>query len=289
MRITGKNLKTIVNGLSVSYNDNGPADAPVVIFIHGFPFNKSMWDEQMNTLQDNYRVIAYDVRGHGQSDAGEQNFSIDLFTKDLLSIMQALSIEKATLCGLSMGGYIALNAVGKYPERCEALILSDTQCLADTYESKGKKMKAIAAINANGVEQYAEESIKNLFATESFSTKKTEIAAVRAMIVGTSSKSLSYTLFALSERKGTCSKLQDIKIPVLIIVGKEDKITPPTASLMIHEKIQGSLLKILDHAGHLANLENPSEFNLQMKNFLHQITKKPVQMVLARRLVMNVI
>lgn len=289
MRNTGKNLKITINGLSVGYHDEGPADAPVIIFIHGFPFNNSMWDEQMNTLLDSYRVIAYDVRGHGQSEAGEQNFSIDLFTNDLCALMDALSIEKATLCGLSMGGYIALNAVGKYPERYEALILSDTQCLADTYESKAKKMKAIAAINANGVEQYAEESIKNLFAAESFNTKISEIAAIRAMIMSTSSKSLSYTLFALSERKGTCSKLQDIKIPVLIIVGKEDKVTPPTASVMMHEKIQGSLLKILDHAGHLANLENPAEFNLQMKNFLHQISKKPVQVVLAREMVTNVI
>jgi len=286
MRNTGKNLKIIVNDLSVSYNDEGPIDAPVIIFIHGFPFNKSMWDQQLEVLKDRYRVIAYDVRGHGSSDAGDENFSIDLFSSDLLFLVDALDIDKAILCGLSMGGYIALNAIGKFPEHFSALVLSDTQCTADTPEIREKRMKAIESINTNGVEKYAEESIKNLFSTQCFSTKKEEISAIRRMIVETSKQSLSYTLFALSERKGTCSKLQDIEVPVLIMVGKEDKITPPAAAKMMHEKIQGSLLKIIEHSGHLANLENPSEFNLQLDRFMSQFVKNPIYVKHLKELVM---
>src|SRR5665647_3252111 len=122
MNITETNVTTIINNLSVSYSDVGPVEAPVVILIHGFPLNKSMWDLQLEALKDDYRVIAYDIRGHGDSDAGDEDFSIDIFANDLISFMENLKIRKAVVCGLSMGGYIALNAIGNYPERFDALI-----------------------------------------------------------------------------------------------------------------------------------------------------------------------
>lgn len=198
MRNPGKNMSITINHQSVSYNDKGSEDAPVVIFIHGFPFNKSMWNRQLQALKYNYRVIAYDVRGHGNSEAGNDDFTIDLFVSDLLCFMDELEIDKTVLCGLSMGGYIALNAIENHPERFDALILCDTNCMADTPEAKEKRMKAIESIKKNGVEKYADESINNLFAMESFSTMKDEIAAAREMIVETSKKSLYRTLLALS-------------------------------------------------------------------------------------------
>ena len=271
MREIGNNIEITVNDLTVSYNDEGENGAPVIIFIHGFPFNKSMWDKQLKALKENYRVIAYDVRGHGNSDAGKGDFSIELFANDLLSFMDELKIDKAMLCGLSMGGYIALNAVEKYPDRFDALILSDTTCIADTPEVKEKRMKAIESIKKSGVEKYAEESIKNLFAPESLSTKKEEIAAVREMIVNTSKQSLYKTLQAFYKRKETCSKLHDISVPVLIVVGKEDKITPPEAAQMMHEKIEDSILYIIEHAGHLSNIENPFDFNNQLEEFFSTV------------------
>lgn len=271
MRDLGNNIKIIVNDLTISYNDEGPDGAPVIIFIHGFPFNKSMWNKQIETLKENYRVIAYDVRGHGNSDAGNEDFSIELFVKDLLNLMDALNIDKTILCGLSMGGYIALNAIENYPNRFEALILSDTNCIADTPEAKEKRLKTIESIKKDGVEKFADESIKNLFAPESFVTKEVEIASIREMIMNTSKQSLYKTLRAFYKRKETCSKLSEIKVPVLIMVGKEDKITPPAAAQLIHEKIKDSLLSIVEHAGHLSNVENPGEFNEQLKKFVPSV------------------
>ena len=271
MRELGNNIKIAVNDLSVSYNDEGKTGDPVIIFIHGFPFNKSMWDKQMEALKHGYRVIAYDVRGHGGSDTGTEDFSIDLFATDLLNLMDTLKIDKAMLCGLSMGGYIALNAVENYPDRFDALILSDTTCLADTSEAKEKRIKTIENIRKNGVEKFADESIKNLFARESFSTKKKEIAAVREMIVHTDKESLCKTLRAFYERKETCSKLSDIYVPVLIMVGEEDKITPLAAAQLMQEKIKDSLLSIIEHAGHLINIENPLEFNNQLEEFVSTV------------------
>jgi len=271
MNITETNVTTIINNLSVSYSDEGPVEAHVVIFIHGFPLNKSMWDIQLEALRDEYRVIAYDIRGHGDSDPGNEDFSIDLFANDLISFMDSLKIRKAVVCGLSMGGYIALNAIGNYPERFEALILSDTQCFADTPEVRENRLVAIENIKKNGLEEYAHESIKNLFAPVSLLSKDTEIASVREMIVNTSKLSIYNSLHALAIRKETSGILSDIKIPVLILVGKEDKITPPEMAESMHKKINGSQLNIIEHAGHLSNMENPFEFNYQIRKFISSV------------------
>ena len=274
MRLIGNNISISINNLTVSYSDQGPDDAPTVIFIHGFPLNRSMWDMQIEGLKENYRVIAYDIRGHGNSDPDIDEFFIELFVNDLLRFMKKLGIEKPILCGLSMGGYIALNAVLRYPDRFDGLILNDTQCIADTPEIKENRCQAIIRIMKNGVEQYADEIIKNLFAPESFTNKKNVIAGVKKMIINTTKQSLCNTLHALAERKETCDQLPEINIPVLIMVGKEDKITPIAAAQQMHEKILNSKLEIIQHAGHLSNLENPTAFNAHLVNFLELIGKK---------------
>jgi pimeloyl-ACP methyl ester carboxylesterase len=276
MRCLGKNIKITVNNLTVSYNDEGPDDAPVIIFIHGFPFNKSMWDLQVTALKTSYRVIAYDVRGHGNTESVNRKFSINLFVNDLLRMMDALRLDTAILCGLSMGGYIALKAVEKYPERFDGLVLSDTQCIADTPEVIEKRMNLIQSIKETGVEKYAAESIKNFFASSSLLTMKEEITKVREMILNTPQQSLCNTLLALADRTETCSFLTEINIPVLIMVGKEDKITPPDTALLMHKKIHDSQLYVLDHAGHLANMENDYEFNYQLREFVDLVAKKSV-------------
>lgn len=271
MRLTGNNLKIIVNDIHVSYNDEGPEKAPVIILIHGFPLNKSMWDNQLKSLKDNYRVIAYDIRGHGNTGIGAIDFTIDLFVKDLLGFMDALMIDKTIICGLSMGGYIALNAIENYSTRFTALILSDTNCTADSPEAIEKRMNTIESIKENGVDKLADDLIPNLFAPESFKTNSEEIVAVKEMIVTTSKQSLYNSLHALANRKETCSKLSDIKVPVLILVGEEDNITPVEASKAMHEKIDIALLSIISEAGHLSNLENPEEFNSQLHKFLNAL------------------
>lgn len=274
MRYWGNN-RISVNNHTVSYNDEGPDETPVIILIHGFPFNKSMWNKQVELLLENYRVIAYDIRGHGDSDAGTEDFSIGLFTSDLLGLMDYLKIEKAMLCGLSLGGYIALNAVENFPKRFDALILCDTTCTADTPETKEKRRIAIENIAKYGIEQYANESIKKLFAPETFITSKERTLVIKEMIMNTSEQSLTATLLALAARTETCSKLAEIRMPVLIMVGKEDTITPPAAARFMQKNIKGSILQIIEHASHLSNIENPYEFNEQLVKFVSSLKCQP--------------
>ena len=274
MRYKGNN-RISVNNHTISFDDEGPDEAPVIILIHGFPFNKSMWNKQVEVLIENYRVISYDIRGHGKSDAGTEEFSIELFTDDLLGLMDFLNIQKAMLCGLSMGGYIALNAIENFPKRFNALILCDTTCTADTPETKEKRRVAIENIAEYGIEQYANESIKNLFALETFITSKEKTIVIKEMIMKTSVQTLTATLLALAERKETCSKLAKIKVPVMIIVGNEDKITPPVAARFMHKNIPGSKLHIIEHAAHLSNIENTYEFNEHLLKFVSSFNQKP--------------
>ncbi len=271
MRNLGKSLIADINGLRVSYTDDGRADSPVIIFVHGFPLNKTMWSSQVEALEKNYRVITYDIRGHGESEAGSERFSIELFADDLFRLMDELDIKKCVLCGLSMGGYIALHAIQKSPAKFGALILCDTQCNVDTPEVKEKRMSDIDHIKKSGLKEYAENNLKNLFMPVSLQSKKDEVESVKKMIREMSVQSLTDTLHALANRNETCEKLSKIEQPVLIIVGEEDNITPPSKGQFMQNKIKDSELKIVENAGHLSNLENAGQFNKYLNNFISSI------------------
>jgi 3-oxoadipate enol-lactonase len=126
-----------------------------------------------------------------------------------------------------MGGYIVLNAIQKQPNRFTGLILTDTQCGADTHEGREKRLKTIAFIQRNGLEIYAEESLKNLFAPASFQSQQESVKFIHETILSTSAEVVCRTLLALANRKESCSALPMIKIPVRVIVGEKDKVTPP--------------------------------------------------------------
>jgi len=242
-----------------------------LIFIHGFPFNKGTWEAQLDLLKDDYRVLAYDVRGHGNSNAGTQPFSIQQFATDLLLFMDAMYIKKTLLCGLSMGGYISLQAIQQSPHRFSGLILCDTQCAADTEEAKKKRSDTVHAVQTNGLRQYASDSVQKLFSKSSLMDKQEVVSSVEEAILETPVETISNTLMALAGRPESCSSLHRITAPVLILVGAEDQITTPEAAKKMHKLIPHAELKILKNAGHISNLEAPDDFNIQLKKFLKSL------------------
>lgn len=239
-----------------------------MIFLHGFPFDKSMWQGQLEFLKTDYRVIACDIRGFGKSTDEVTSLRIDLYSEDLIAFMNSLHIEKAIICGLSMGGFIALNAIQKFPDRFAALILCDTQCIADTAEVKAKRYKIIEDIAANGVTDFNEGFIKSVFHTDSFSNKKELVESLRKVVFANSPHIISIGLTALAERTETCAALSSITVPTLIICGREDAVTPLAQSESMHAAIKGSVLKVIDDAGHVSNLEQPQLFNKYLLDFL---------------------
>ncbi|MBK8504788.1 MAG: alpha/beta hydrolase [Saprospiraceae bacterium] len=265
-----QNLFTEVNNITISYNDVGEGSIPV-IFLHGFPFDKSMWKGQLDCLKSSNRVIACDLRGFGKSTDEKTVLSIDLFCEDLVSFMDKLNIEKAIPCGLSMGGYIALRAIERFTERFEALILCDTQCIADNADVKEKRYTAIEQINLDGADSFNEKFIKSVFHPDSFANKMELVENLRSIVSANSKGIIAAGLTALAERSETCSALDGIHLPTLIICGREDVVTPLSQSQFMHEHIEGSWLKIIEIAGHVSNLEQPEEFNRYLQDFLNSL------------------
>ncbi|MBK6266057.1 alpha/beta hydrolase [Marivirga sp. S37H4] len=265
--IKGYDLTIPVNNFHLSYDDVGEGAVPV-IFLHGYPFDKTMWQIQLDFLNSSHRLIACDIRGFGKSTDEESPLSIDLFADDLIQFMDKLSIDKAILCGLSMGGFIALNAMKRFPARFEALILCDTQCVADTIEVKEKRYKTIDEIAVDGEEKFNEGFIKKVFHKDSITNKKKLVEQLRRVVFANSKHIIVQGLVALAERSETCSTLNEITIPTLIICGREDEVTPLAQSEFMNKNIKGSILKVIDKAGHVSNLEQPDEFNQHLLDFL---------------------
>ena len=265
--VTGHDINIKLNGLTISYNDLGKGTVPI-IFIHGFPFNKSSWEPQMEFFKKTNRVIAYDVRGFGNSSSGREKESIRLFADDLIKFMDGLEIPKAIVCGFSMGGYILLNAICHYPKRFDAIILSDTQCISDSVEAKEKRSQTIAQIAAGKIKDFTEGFIKNIFCQESLDTKQELVEKTRETILSTSPVSIMGALSAIADRQPMCALLNEINVPVLILCGKEDALTPPDQSEFLQSHIVNSKLCLIDSAGHLSNLEQPEKFNQCLNDFL---------------------
>jgi len=256
-----------INNLEINYTDSGFEHASPVIFIHGFPFNHEMWKDQIEILADTHRVITYDVRGHGKSELGDGHVLIDFLVDDLFALMDHLGIQSANVVGLSMGGYVALRGVEREPERFLSLVLSNTKSEADTNEAKAKRADAIRTIQKDGVKAFSENFLKSVFASESFDKHPQEIRKVRTMIEKTSPDTLCRTLIALAARTDTTDALGKLNIPVLIIVGEHDQLTPPSAAQSMANRIPDAQIHILPDAAHMSNLESPEEFNTHLRNF----------------------
>jgi pimeloyl-ACP methyl ester carboxylesterase len=270
MLINGKDITVHANGITVCYDDQGVGGTPL-IFIHGFPFDKSMWAPQFDFFKRTHRVIAYDLRGFGKSTFTDEEASISLFADDLVKLMDILEIPQAIVCGLSMGGYILLNAINRYPQRFKAIVLSDTQCIADSEEGREKRYKSIDQIKAEGTSAFADAFVKNAFCTYSLVNKKELVENIKQVILSTSPEIITTTIKALALRDESCYVLDKINISVLILCGEEDKITPLSQSVFMHDHISSSTLASIADAGHISNLEQPAIFNKHLSNFISKM------------------
>lgn len=266
----GTDLLMEVNNFKLSYDDLGEGEIPI-IFLHGFPFNKNMWKGQLDFLKETNRVITCDIRGFGRSKDEDSVLSIDLFADDLVQFMSQLKIDKAIICGLSMGGFIALNALQRFPERFDALILCDTQCIADTAEVRAKRYTIIEDIELEGARTFNEGFIKSVFHHNSLQNKEKLVDTLRKVVFSNSQHIITSGLTALAERSETCSSLDAIHVPTLIICGREDEVTPLVQSESMHTEIKGSVLQIIEKAGHVSNLEQEKEFNKHLSTFLNTL------------------
>lgn len=259
-------MKATINGIEIDYRDEG-AGVPV-IFIHAFPLNQSMWDDQFSRLRDRFRAISLDLRGFGNSDAPNGAYSIDEMAADVRGLMSALEIDRAVLVGLSMGGYISLAFFRNHPEAVRGLVLADTRAGADTQEARERRLSSAMKAEREGSRAIGEDMIPLLLGRTTLETRPSVVGKVRAMIEGNSPQGIAGAQRAMAGRRDSINMLSVIDVPALIIVGSEDTLTPVAEAELMWGSIRAARLRTIDSAGHLSNLEQPEEFNAALIDFI---------------------
>ena len=262
-------MKISANGITMNYTLDGPADAPVVTLSHSLATDLSMWEPQAKALAGRYRVLAYDTRGHGGTDAPAAAYTLDQLAEDARALLRALGIAKTHWVGLSMGGMIGQTLALKAPELFRSLSLCDTSSRIPA-EAKPVWQERIKTAETQGMEPIVEPTLGRWFTAPFRQSRKDLMDRVGAMIRNTPARGYAGCCHAISALDLT-DKLPAIKLPTLIIVGEEDQGTPVAASRAIQEKIAGAELQILRSASHLSNLEQPEAFTTALTTFLARI------------------
>ncbi len=256
-------------GIDIAYDDVGTG-LPVV-FLHGFPHNRSLWAPQLGGLLARARCVAPDLRGFGDSEISGP-YTMDRYADDVIAMLDALQIERAVIAGLSMGGYIAFALWRRHRQRVRALILADTRPGADSEEARTKRREHIALARAKGSGAVADALIAGMLGSTT-REKHPDIAdAVHRMMTMAPVNGVIGALEAMIARPDSTPTLATIDVPTLIIVGDEDILTPPKEAQAMHEQIPGSRLEILAGAGHVSNVERPAAFNHVASEFLGVLT-----------------
>ena len=256
---------------TMAYQDT--CDQQVLLLIHGFPLDSAMWELQLQDLADVARVIAPDLRGHGRSDSVPGPYSMELFSKDIAGLLDYLNISQpVVVCGLSMGGYIALDFYRRYPERVAGLILTATRAAADSEEGKAGRDKAIAAVEAEGTDPIIAGMIPKLMAPDSYGDDEL-VDFVKEIMEGTSPEGVIGALQAMRDRPDSTATLGKIAVPTLIIHGENDQIIPIAEAEAMYRAIEEAEMVVVEQAGHLPNLEQPDVFNDAVIDFLEELVE----------------
>ncbi len=253
----------------IAYRDEGSGKP--IVFLHAFPLNQTMWDEQVAEFASTNRVVTFDWRGFGESTLGSGISSLEDYADDLAGLLNRLSIDRAIICGLSMGGYASFAFRRKYPDRISALILADTRATPDNEEGKQARHEMADLARKKGASALVDKMLPRLLGETSQRNKPALVKRVKMMIESGEPEGIAQALLAMAGRPDCTALLPQIDCPALIIVGNEDKLTPPTESEKINQAIPGSTLAIIDEAGHLPNIEQPASFNFAISRFLSWI------------------
>ena len=260
-----------VNGINLFHRLDGPEDGAPLMLSNSLFSRLEMWEPQMPALTAaGYRVLRYDSRGHGRSDAPDGPYSIELLADDLAGLMDVVGWERAHFCGLSKGGMVGQMMGTRYPERVLSLTLCDTSAYMGAEEVWEPRVQTGLA---HGVEGLVESSVERWFTKQSMTRAPEAVEMVREMIRAT----------PLAGFIGCCRAFQtfdqraantSITAPTLIIVGELDPGTDPSHATVIHQAIAGSELVIIENAAHLTNIEKPDVFNEALLRFLERVRER---------------
>jgi 3-oxoadipate enol-lactonase len=238
-----------------------------VVLIHAFPLSADMWRPQLERVAQGWRYLAPDLRGFGASPGGSDQPTMNDYAADVAVVMDALEIESAAIAGLSMGGYVTFALHRLAPERFTSLVLADTKAEADTAEGREARRAMSELVRSQGVSAVADKMLPNLLSQAS-SADAQLVSRVRLMIEANSVDGIDQAIHAMMGRPDSTPDVPRLSVPVLVIVGEQDALTPRVDSERIQHATERSQLVVLPGAGHLSNLEAPDAFSMALANFL---------------------
>jgi 3-oxoadipate enol-lactonase len=233
----------------------------VMVLLHAFPLGAEQWLPQLSAPPAGWRLIAPDLRGFGQSvGSGGEETSMTTYASDVFDLMGHLDVPRATVVGLSMGGYIALAMVASDAERVEGLVLADTRATADGPEARLARDRMVDLVRREGASGVADEMLAKLLGDTTKRDRPELVGSVRRLIEANGPDGVEAAILAMKDRADRSALLGDITCPTVVVCGAEDVITKPDECEAMSRQIPGARFVCIDGAGHLSNLEQPGAF-----------------------------
>lgn len=249
----------------------GDEKNPPIVFVHGFPFDHKLWDNQVDILKEKYFCISYDIRGLGRSEVGDGQFTMEKFSNDLIHLVKNLKLNKPVLCGMSMGGYIILRALQKEQELFAGVILIDTKSAADNDIVKLKRAEAIDSINSMGLIKFNKNFITPLFWDKTINSNMKLVNQIISRANKANPLGVKGALIAMLSRIDTTGYLKELNVPALVLCGKYDNLTTPEEMKSLADEIPNSKFFVVPKASHMAPVENPEFVNKKITSFLAKV------------------
>jgi pimeloyl-ACP methyl ester carboxylesterase len=262
-----------VQGISLGYDDTG-GSGDALLLVHGHPFDRTMWQPQTAAVTG-HRVIAPDLRGYGASDVVPGVTPLETFARDLAALLDHLGIGRATLCGLSMGGQIVLEFHRLFPGRVAGLVLADTFAQGETPQGRKERNDRADLLVREGMAGYAHDVLDSMIAPANVEALPDVAGHVLRMMLGAPPEGAAAALRGRAERPDYTGTLGGIRVPTLVVVGRDDVFTPVSDARYLHERIPGSRLVVIEGAAHLPNLERPADFNRALAGLLAEVSRQP--------------
>jgi 3-oxoadipate enol-lactonase len=258
-----------VNGVSLAVEVRG--QGPAVLFVHGYPFDRTIWRDQLDGLHG-YRRIAPDLRGMGESDAPDLGYGMSIYADDLAALLDALGADDVVLCGVSMGGYIIFEFLRRWRHRVRAVILIGTRAEADGAEARRARDTAAATAREGGAVAIADQMLPRLLAERTRRDAPDLAEGLHRRMAATPVAGIVGALSAMRDRPDSVGLLPTLAgLPALVVVGEEDVVTPPESARRMASGIPGARLVVMPGAGHLPPLERPSETTAAILDFLRVV------------------
>jgi pimeloyl-ACP methyl ester carboxylesterase len=237
-----------------------------LLFVHGFPLSRGAWQKQIDALRSSARVLAPDLRGFGESEAGTGAVTMAQYAEDLHALLQQLATGPVVLIGHSMGGYVSFAFLHQYPEMVQGLILVSTKAGKDIPEAAAARRATAENVRTKGVQVVIETMAPQMLAADNHDRAMAE--RVRGLMTPSKPAGVIGALLGMAGRPDATAELARISVPTLVITGTDDTLIPSTESEKLAQAIHGSQLNIIPHAGHLVAFEQPDKFNHVLEEWL---------------------